>query len=372
MHFGVCGGCQHQHLPYDEQLAQKEDWICQLFGQAAPIIGCEEPWHWRNKMEFSFSQDREGNRYLGLMMRKRRGQVVTLSHCMIAQPWMVDTLHRVLAWWEGRDLEAYYPPKDRGALRTLTLREGIYTEERMVVLTLSGNSAYALTPDDLESFVEAVGPQTAVIARTQILAPKTATRFEERTLYGRDHIFEHLHDHEGKAYRFRIRAPSFFQPNTVQAERLCRIALKDVHDESCFLDLYCGTATLGILAASRARQVFGVEVVPEAVEDARFNQELNGIAHMTLLEGQVEHMLAGLPQPSTIIVDPPRVGLTPKALSQLLSLQAKKIIYISCNPESQKKNIDQMEGYEVRKVQPVDQFPHTRHVENIVFLESKS
>jgi len=369
-HFSVCGGCTYQNLDYPTQLEQKQRFIEERFGPAAPIIPCTTTMHWRNKMEFSFSQSRQKERFLGLMMRGRRGKVVSLSECLIAQPWMTAVLKRVQAWWETSDLEAYYPPHDRGTLRTLMVREGIRTGQKMVVLTVSGRPEYAMTPEQETAFVEAVGPCDAIILRLQIAVPKMPTRFEERVLYGKDRIEERLY-YKNKEYVFNIRTPSFFQPNTLQAERLYAKALEPLEQESVVWDLYCGTGTLGILAASQAQHVIGVEVIPEAIADAKSNMQANGIEHMTFYAGDVDQWMGQLPPPSTVIIDPPRAGLSLKAIQQLCALKAKKIIYISCNPQTQKMNIDLMGEYRVVGVQPVDQFPHTPHVENIVFLELK-
>ncbi|MBS0623732.1 MAG: 23S rRNA (uracil(1939)-C(5))-methyltransferase RlmD [Verrucomicrobia bacterium] len=370
-HFGRCGGCTYQHLSYQEQLENKQIAIQQLFGQAEPIIGCDHPWQWRNKMEFSFSQNRAGDRFLGLMIKNSRGKVETLSECWIAQPWMVEVLQRVLTWWEQQSLQAYHPPTDRGALRTLTLREGIHTGEKMIVLTVCGHPEFALTEAQKSAFLEAVGPHTSVILRAQITARKTPTRFEQTLLYGTEFIQERLQNAKGESYLFKIRAASFFQPNTLQAQKLYQKALEPLHQEKVVLDLYCGTGTLGIFAAQFAEQVVSVELVPEAVEDAKSNMVTNCVQNMTVYQGAVEHYLDKLPAASTIILDPPRCGLSDQGVQELCSLKPKKIIYISCNPQTQKKNIDAMEGYRIVGVQPVDQFPHTPHMENIVFLESK-
>ncbi|MCH9608854.1 MAG: 23S rRNA (uracil-C(5))-methyltransferase RlmCD [Chlamydiales bacterium] len=343
-------------MEYDDQLEQKEQLVRELFGDVKPIIGCESPWHWRNKMEFSFSQNKAGDRFLGLMMRGKRGRVVTLDECLLTSHWFVNTLKDVLAWWEETELEAYFPPANRGELRTLMLREGIQTGEKMVVLGVMGDA-------EIEGFEEAVGEVESVMIRRQYAQKGVPTRFEEELIFGRDHIFEELFD-----YRFKVRAASFFQPNTKQAEILYETALAELEEVDLLLDLYCGIGSIGIVASEKAKRVIGVEIVPEAVEAARENVALNGV-NMEIIEGDVEKCLEEIGSPDCVILDPPRCGLSKKCVEKVLSLGAKKIIYISCNPKSQKKNIDQMEGYRVEWVQPVDQFPHTAHIENIVCLE---
>ena len=372
-HFGKCGGCKYQHIPYDEQLAQKEAFVRSLFASDVdPILPCEPPWRYRNKMEFSFSQARSGEKFLGLM--RKRGRVENLGECHLTSSWFIEILEHVRVWWEESGLDAYYPPKNLGALRTLTVREGIYTGEKMVFLTVSGNPEYALDEAQIEGFVDAVGEVDALLLRTQIIAKKTPTRFEERLLAGKAAIHEQMHDAKGNAYTFRIRANAFFQPNTRQAEALYQLALEyaELGSDETVLDLYCGTGTLGIFAARRVKNVVGVEIVPEAVLDAQENLQLNAVDNMEVLEGDVGKMGRDF-APTTVIVDPPRPGLEPKALENVLSFSPQKIVYISCNPVTQAENCKELveAGYEIVRLQPVDQFPHTPHVENIAILHKK-
>ncbi len=354
-HFGVCGGCKFQNIEYEQQTEIKEEMVRQLFGAVRPIIGCTNPWRWRNKMEFSFSQNKEGDRFLGLMMRAKRGRVVNLQECLLTSEWFIHTLEDVYAWWEESGLEAYFPPAGRGELRTLTLREGIHTGEKMAVLGVVGDV-------EIEGFKEAVGDIESVIIRRQYAQKGVPTYFKEEVVHGVDHIHEKLFD-----YCFKVRAASFFQPNTRQAEVLYKTALQELGDVDLLLDLYCGIGSIGIIACEKAKKVIGIEMVPEAVSAARENIALNGV-NMELIEGDVEQSLGGLAKPDCVILDPPRAGLTKKCIEEVLRLGAKKIIYISCNPKSQKMNIDSMEGYKIDLVQPVDQFPHTPHIENIVCL----
>ena len=369
-HFRECGGCKFQHVPYNEQLNQKSQYIQECFGkEVEPIIACEPPWHYRNKMEYSFSQARSGDKFLGLM--KRRGRVENLEMCYLTHSWFIETLVNVREWWLSTSLTAYHPPKNTGLLRTLTLREGFHSKEKMAILTVSEEP---FEDSDLQFFIETIPQVDSLILRRQIIKRKTPTRFEETVLRGKDHIHEHLHNEEGKSYCFRIRAASFFQPNTLQAEVIYQKALElaDLNENESVLDLYCGTGSFGIFAADRVKEVVGVEIVPEAVEDGRENLELNHITNMRLLEGDVAEVLADSTfQPSTVIVDPPRVGLGGKAIRQLLKLAPQKIVYVSCNPASQAADCEEL-GYEIVTLQPIDQFPHTPHMENIALLRKLS
>lgn len=374
IHFGVCGGCKFQHVPYEAQLIQKETLIRDLFGsEVEPILPCPFPWRYRNKMEFSFSQSKKGDKFLGLM--KKRGRVENLEMCLIANPWFTQLLKRVREWWESSEISAYHPPTDRGSLRTLTLREGIHTGEKMAVLTVSGNPDFALNSHELEGFEQAVGEIHSLILRKQVIAKKTPTRFEEHILRGNSAIHEKLHDQEGNPYLFRIRAASFFQPNTLQAELLYQKVLgcAEVKPDDTIWDLYCGTGTLGIFSAKKAKTVWGIEMVPEAVEDAQANILLNGVKNMRVVQEDVGKG-SSFPPPATVILDPPRCGLSETALKFLLEAKPKKIIYVSCNPTTQVENCRVLleNGYQIIRLIPVDQFPHTPHVENMAVLRMKS
>jgi len=369
-HFGRCGGCKYQHIAYDEQLIQKEAFVRSLFGREVdPILACEPAWHYRNKMEFSFSQAKSGERFLGLMRKK--GRVENLNSCFLTNPWFIDTLQRVREWWEASELLAYYPPMDRGSLRTLTIREGVHTGEKMVILTVSGNPEYALNEQQIQDFIDTVGEVDALLLRKQIIAKKTPTRFVERLLYGKEVIHEKIHDETGHAYTFRIRAASFFQPNTIQAEALYQLAIEyaQLKKDEIVFDLYCGTGTLGIFASKKVKKVIGVEIVHEAVEDAQENLKLNNVHNMQVIEGDVGKIEFSI-RPTTVIVDPPRMGLSSQAIKYLIELAPEKIVYISCNPVTQAQNCQDLEAarYQIERLVPVDQFPHTPHVENVVLL----
>jgi 23S rRNA (uracil1939-C5)-methyltransferase len=369
-HFGVCGGCKYQHLPYEAQLSQKQAFVNSCFDRAAePILASDPFWHYRNKMEFSFAQSKKGEKFLGLM--KQRGRVENLDECYLTDQWFIETLKQVRDWWQKSALDAYYPPANKGILRNLTLRQGMRTDEKMAILTISE------APFDdvaLSAFIEAVGEIDALILRKQIIQKKRPTRFEERLVKGKPYIHELLQESSGAYLKFRIRGASFFQPNSFQAERLYQkaIACAELNDNELVLDLYCGTGSLGMFASRQAAHVLGIEIVPEAVQDAHANLKENGISNMEVLEGDVGEKLAHIAHSDVIFVDPPRVGLGPKTIKHLLALKPKKIVYVSCNPASQSADCANLSEYEVCYLQPIDQFPHTAHVENIALLRRKT
>ncbi len=398
VHFGKCGGCRWQEIPYESQLAEKELIVRRSFGplltkevEFHPILPCLSPWQYRNKMEFSFSSNLAKEPFLGLMMEGSKGKVLNLTTCHLTSPWFVQALGAVREWWMASGLDAFHPMKQTGSLRTLTLREGIRTGDRLAMLTVSGNPDYALTKGQLDSYVaalrQAVEPQDpaklSIFLRIHQAAKGMTTQFYEMQLYGPDHIRETLYLPNPEklasslAIPFWISPTAFFQPNTVQAEKLYAAALEmaKIPKDAVVYDLYCGTGTLGICAAKQVKQVIGIELSPEAVLDAKKNAADNGLSNIQFFQGDVGKVLAGfkdMPLPNMVMVDPPRMGLDDQAIAHIVSLRPKTILYVSCNPATQATNIQSFiqSGYRLVAVQPVDQFPHTVHIENIAVLVS--
>lgn len=386
IHFGSCGGCSWQEIPYANQLKIKEQKISDCF---QPILSSNvdirailgsSPWGYRNKMEFSFSQDRQGNRYLGLFLAGQRGKVFNLQECHLVSPWFAETVQKVRTWWQSSDLLAYHPPSDRGSLRTLTLREGITSADRMAVLTVSGNPDYAIHLNHIEQF-KALFEDSSVFIKIHQAIKGKPTQFFEMHLKGPEYIREtlsiHLDEQRSSVIDFDISPSAFFQPNTSQAELLYSTALKlaELSPDDVVYDLFCGTGTLGLLASCFVKQVIGVEISPESALDARTNAKQNGISNIEIFTGAVADILTekgkSYPAPHLVLLDPPRSGLDPIALQQVLALNSPKIVYISCNPVTQARDVALFlqNGYSISVIQPVDQFPQTPHIENIVVLQ---
>ncbi len=395
VHFNSCGGCQSQDIPYEEQLRLKEQLVRDCLApflnesvQFYPIIGCEPPWQYRNKMEFTFSEDKAGNRYLGLIMKNNRGRVLNISECHLVNSWFLDAIRAVRHWWEKSGLAAYHPRRDTGSLRTLIVREGKRSGDQLVMLTVSGNPEYALKRDQLDDLVkhlrESIRPlsssQLSIFLRIQQAIKGKPTQFYEMLLYGADHIREELSIKEQKLM-FKISPTAFFQPNTFQAETIYSRALEmlEIDSAKTVYDLYCGTATLGICLARSVKHILSVEISPESIIDARENIKNNKIENLRIIQGDVGKVLSQLAlenqnsidaSPDIVVVDPPRMGLDSKALESIIALKAPQLLYISCNPITQAANLELLlkEGYRLKSVQPIDQFPQTRHLENIVVL----
>jgi 23S rRNA (uracil1939-C5)-methyltransferase len=387
-HAALCGGCSFQQFDYQDQLRAKEAFVKKLFApllvdescEVHPIMGDRSIWRYRNKMEFSFSQSLGGERFLGLMMRRGRGRVLDLGQCHLAPVWFTTMLEKARHFWKESLLPAYNRRNDQGALRTLTLREGMRTGCKMVFLTVSGNPAFALKKADLNAFVNMVrealpNEEVSIFLRIHQIAKGHPTQFFEMHLHGPDHIREELLIGQQRLC-FKISPTSFFQPNTLQAEQLFlrAVEIAGLGRPARIVDLFSGTASLSMAFALFGHSVTAIELNPYAVMDAEENKQFNQIADLELICGDVGKVLkergASL-HPDLVIVDPPRAGLDSLALEQLLSLRPEKILYISCNPVTQVENVAFLckAGYRLRVLQPIDQFPHTPHVENIALLQ---
>jgi 23S rRNA (uracil1939-C5)-methyltransferase len=395
-HVGECGGCVWQHIEYPYQLQYKQARLEALFAPLRtgrmvvhPIIGCDLPWQYRNKMEFSFAQDRQGKRFLGLYKCTHRGGVFDLTTCCLTHEWMANTVQAIRQWWVRSGLDAYYLPMDKGSLQTVTMRESATTGDRMVLLTVSGNPDYAVKQHHLDDFVATVrGAATppegtlSVVLRIKQIAKGRPTQFYEMMLTGPDHIREILEVEPvlGKkhALEFHISPQAFFQPNTRQAMAIYSRALQLAHlsKDQLLIDLYCGIGLFGMFASLEVRQALGVELSRESAYDAKTNASRLGLSQFSVHCGDVADVVKemghakGFERPSTVIIDPPRSGLTPAALFAIVSLEPDTIIYVSCNPETQVRDAKLLveRGWTVEAVQPVDQFPHTVHVENVLRL----
>lgn len=397
-HFGICGGCRWQQMSYEHQLLTKANYVRACFGglltesvSLRSIVPCDDYWQYRNKMEFSFSQDGKGEKFLGLIMDSSRGKVMNNTECHLVRGWFAALLTVMRQWWDSSGLSAYYPPKDLGSLRVLTLREGMKTRDKLVMLTVSGNADFALNKEQLNSFTSCVknfmerdypDDPVSIFLRIQQACKGKPTSFYEMHLYGPEYLREELsiQVHPGvppERLSFHISPSAFFQPNTFQAEKFYSLALQmaEATKNSVVYDLYCGTGTIGLSIAKHVKQVVGIEISPEASLDARANASLNQITNYTIRCGSVGNLPGkeseeGMDMPDIVLVDPPRVGLDAQAINYLLALKAEKIVYISCNPKTQASDIATMvsKGYRLKIVQPVDQFPQTVHIENIALL----
>ncbi|HEU4371638.1 MAG TPA: 23S rRNA (uracil(1939)-C(5))-methyltransferase RlmD [Methylomirabilota bacterium] len=374
-YFGQCGGCRLQHLAYSAQLAFKEkqvrDCLTRLGGLAPfelrPIVPAPEAYGYRNKMEFTVA---EPGPAVGLHAAERYDVVLDIERCLLQSDAMNALLDEFRRQARARGLSVWDQRAERGLLRYLTLREGRRTGEAMVNVVASAPDVEALMP--VAGALKTRVPATAsVLLNVNDKKASVAIGTEEHLLLGRDHITESL-----SGVTFEISASSFFQTNSVQAERLFAIVAEAcaLDGGETVLDLYSGTGAISLLLARRTGHVYGVELSAAAVADAVRNARANGIDNCTFLAGEVRHVLPALMRDgvraAVVVADPPRAGFHPKALAALAALAPARIVYVSCNPATLARDVGDLArgGYRLEWVQPVDMFPQTPHIEAVARL----
>lgn len=392
-HAASCGGCSFQTLDYSEQLRHKDAAMRALFAPylesatVYPILGMQDPWRFRNKMEWTFYHSHEGLGKVGLIEAGSKGRVFDVKECHLCPEWMEKALNATRAWWQERPhIQAYHRLRKTGTLHLLTMREGMHTGEKMVILTVCGEATSTFGHAELESFKQAMlsvcGDELSLFLQIKHIQEGVATYCNEMLLHGKDHILEKLilksSEGSSKEFLFKISPSSFFQPNTQQAQVLFSAAAALISSERDLriLDLYAGTGTLGIVFAHLAKEVISVELNPYATFDAQVNAELSKVNNLTILQGDVQKVIEEkkITGPvDLVILDPPRSGLGVKVVLQVVAFSPKQILYISCNPYTQVEDVKVFaeHGYQVHAMQPVDQFAHGPHLENIIVLRKK-
>jgi 23S rRNA (uracil1939-C5)-methyltransferase len=376
-YFGRCGGCRLQHLAYPAQLAFKAKQVrdcLERLGDVAgfelrPILPAPDPYGYRNKMEFTVAQAK-GEPIVGLHEADRYDAVLDIERCLLQSETMNTLLEEIRRQVPARGLTVWDGATEQGLLRFVSLREGRRTGDAMVNIVAASPDLERLTP--VADALRARVPATAsVVLNVNGKKASVAVGTEEHVLLGREYIVESL---EGLS--FQVSANSFFQTNTVQAERLFALveAACEFEGHETIVDLYSGTGAISLLLARRCRRVYGIEVAPAAVADAVRNARANGIENCTFLTGEVRHVLPALiaegVRAETVVADPPRAGFHPKALGALAALAPARIVYVSCNPSTLARDVSDLvrRGYRLEWVQPVDMFPQTPHIEAVARL----
>ena len=375
-HYPACGGCRFQDLAYESQLDAKQEQVREALrrigGIAEPpvesIVPAEAQFFYRNKLEYSFTATPAGPA-LGFHKAGRWDEVLEIEKCWLTSDLGNAIRGAVRDWAREERLEAYDQREQTGYLRHLVVREGRNTGQVLVQLVTAAGERF-----DRDQLVETLRrfPEVRSIHWAVNETPAEVTNLPTTLLWGEDAIEEQL-----CGLRFRVRPNAFLQTNTAMAERLYGIAgeFAALTGGETVYDLYCGIGTIGLSIASHALTVWGVEVSEESVACALENADLNGISNAAFFAGETADALAELPDragdPDVIVVDPPRAGLSNKAVRRLGRLEAPRIVYVSCNPTTLAGNVKELAaswGYTLERVSPVDMFPHTPHVESVSLL----
>lgn len=378
-HFGQCGGCTYQNLPYEEQLAMKESQIKKMMDEA---VNGKYVWEgvkpspvkqaYRNKMEFSFGDEyKDGPIALGMHKRGSFHDIVNVTDCQIVDEDYRKILDCTLEAARESGLLYYHRMRHTGYFRHLLVRKAVKTEEILVdLVTTTETDAQAFLDTWVKKLLELeLDGKMAGILHTKNDSVADVVKDEgTEVLYGQDYFYEEL-----LGLKFKITPFSFFQTNSLGAEVLYETAREYIGDinEKVIFDLYSGTGTIAQILAPVAKKVVGVEIVEEAVEAAKENAALNGLDNCTFWAGDVLKVIDELGEvPDLIMLDPPRDGVNPKALMKILNFGVDRLVYIACKPTSLARDLEmiQSRGYKVEKISCVDLFPNTYHVETVAVM----
>ncbi len=380
-HNDYCGGCLYQGVPYADQVAAKEREVLRLMenkgveiGEYLGIVPSPSVYRYRNKMEYTFG-DMEigGEMTLGMHRKGKYMCVVTVDGCQLVDGDFNTVLRATLDFCNERGYRFCHKKTHKGLMRHLIVRKGIRTGELLVnIVTTSqepfDEDGYTAMLLGLQETGKLSNTLVGILHTINDAVADAVVCDSLKTLWGRDHYFEEI-----MGLRFRVSAFSFFQTNVEAVERLYESALAMIPDVSgkTVYDLYCGTGTITQSLAKSAKRAVGVEIVEESVVSARENSLLNGIVNCEFIAGDVLKVLDDLTEkPDVIVVDPPRVGINPKALAKICAYGVDEILYISCNPKTLADNLKVMAeyGYEAVKLQAFDNFPMTKHIECAALL----
>ena len=393
-YFTICGGCKQQDLQYKFQLKYKAEQVLDSFihigklknFEVLPIIPSERQYFYRNKMEFSFSDKRwltideinsqetikDKNFALGLHIPKIYDKVLDIDECFLQSELSNKILNFTRSFFKDKNISIYSTKTHQGYLRNLIIKTAHHTNDIMVNLVTFDNNERLFTKYK-DELLKSIPEITTIINNINLKKSQTSIGDFEKVYFGDGYIFDKI-----DKFIFRISANSFFQTNTLQAEKLYKTAMDFAMfsgDEFVY-DLYAGAGTISVFISENVKKVFAFENVESALRDAKANAELNNIENIDFILSDLNKSFLpilqdkNIPKPDVILADPPRSGMNPKTVKDILKLAPQKIIYISCNPTTQARDINMLVegGYNLIKIQPVDLFPQTFHIENVALM----
>ncbi len=396
-HYGTCGGCKWQILPYEEQLRYKQQQIYDnltrigkvALPEISPILGSEKIYEYRNKLEFTFSDKKwvswdeihaaggidnvDKGHGVGFHIPSAFDKVLDIHECHLMDPLNNQIRNEIRTYALEHELSFFDLRNQTGLLRTIILRNN-HKGEYMLIVVFGEENREA--QNALLEHLHQQFPQiTSLLYVVNTKANDTINDLPVLTYFGADHIMEQMED-----LQFKVGPKSFYQTNTEQAYELYKVArgFAQLTGKETVYDLYTGTGTIANFVARQARQVIGIEYVPEAIEDAKVNATINRLDNTLFYAGDMKDILnkefiAEHGRPDVIITDPPRAGMHEDVINTILFAAPERIVYVSCNPATQARDLNLLDpDYQVTRVQPVDMFPHTQHVENVVLLERRS
>ena len=408
-HHRRCGGCQIQALSYDKQLEFKQEKVRgnliriggfsaeEIDAKMLPIVGMEIPFRYRNKAQFPVGYDKEGNLVTGFYAA-RTHSIIPVEDCLLGVEENAPILEVIKTWMQENAVSAYDETTGKGLLRHVLIRFGFTTKEIMVCLIINGHKLPA--QENLISRLSGMEGMTSISINRNMKNTNVILGDVTECIWGQAYITDYIHLREtgdalvgdekefslsDTAVAYRISPQSFYQVNPVQTEKLYSTALDyaGLTGEEYVWDLYCGIGTISLFLAQKAKKVYGVEIVPQAIEDAKNNAKLNGIENAEFFVGKAEEVLPefyenlkdgdAMLTPDVIVVDPPRKGCDTACLDTMLKMQPKRIVYVSCDSATLARDLRILcdGGYEIQKVRAFDQFAHTGHVETVCLLSKR-
>jgi 23S rRNA (uracil1939-C5)-methyltransferase len=382
----ISGATPLECLDYPKQLEYKENEVHRILQnilnkpaktQINPIQGMQDPWFYRNKMQYSFGHTKDMQPTLGLHVKRRRYDIVPVTDCYLHE----ENINQIVNFFQEKAFQSpynftpYQHSKNEGDLRNLTTKSNKLHPEKqnMIILEISQNADLQKTKQLMQEFIEQFPEITSTYIDQVHVQKGQRTTSTLHHLHGESHIKETLKV-EDQTLTFNIGPHTFFQPNPSQAQKIYSLAAQEVPDQKdqIIYDLFSGTGTLGLSVAHRAKHIYGIDIEETSIQSAHQNQEQNNIQNATYITGDVFKDLPtqNWPKPDIIIVDPPRSGMHEKTVEFIDNLNPQKVIYVSCNIKTFSQNLQQFQalGWHLQKITPVDQFPHTRHLEIVTVI----
>ncbi|GGF27852.1 23S rRNA (uracil-C(5))-methyltransferase RlmCD [Halobacillus andaensis] len=370
-----CGGCQLQHMSYQSQLRFKQETIDALmkpFRKPEPILAMDHPYDYRNKSHTTFGLD-QNRKVIGGLYAQNTHEIIPMDRCLIHDPKADEIVQSIKDYMKNSKMQPYNEDTGQGFLRHVLIKVGKVTEEIMVVL-VAASSEFKGKKNFLKALRKAHPEITTMLLNVNKRDTSVVLGNQEHVLFGKGTITDML-----CGLKFEISAKSFYQINPVQTEKLYgkAIEMAELTGKETVLDAYCGVGTIGLVASQKAEKVIGVEMNKEAVRDAIQNSKRNGVKNARFYQGDAGEFMIEMAergdQADVVIMDPPRSGSDEAFLSSVVKLKPKRIVYVSCNPETQVRDLRYLvkNGYDVEEIQPVDMFPQTYHVESVAKLVLK-
>lgn len=374
-----CGGCSLRHIQYEETLKIKQNAVQSLVNKTLnnkvivePVLGMENPYHYRNKAQYPIGTDKNGKPVMGVFAN-RTHEIIPIQTCLIQNEKTEELAKFIFDYIVKNKISIYDEKTRKGLIRHIVTKIGVKTDEMMCILVINGEKIPK--EKELVSEITRYFPKVKTIIKNMNRKNTNVILGQQNiNLYGEGYIKDELGD-----YVFKISPLSFYQVNPLQAERLYQIGVDaaKISKQDIVFDLYCGIGTISLFMSKFAKRVYGIEIVKEAVEMAKENARLNQVNNVDFIAGDVEKVLEDLLYkkkiiPDVVMIDPPRKGLDSKSIENLLMIRPKRLVYISCNPATLMRDLDKLEVlYEVKALKPVDMFPFTSHVECVAVLQLK-